>query len=124
MAEELDRESFRRDWHTDWSADPPLYGWATKTLIVLTDDSPELAWSLILGLFEVAADVEALSCIAAGPLEDLLCHHGVDFIDRVEVLAAVDDRFRRCLSGVWGSNRMDPAVNARMCRAAPGKRAP
>src|SRR5450432_4169240 len=108
MAEELDRELFCRDWHTDWRADPPLYGWATELLIHAAEDQPDLAWSLILGLVKSADDDDALGCVAAGPLEELLCNHGVEFIDRVEVLAAADERFRRCLGGAWGSSGRDP----------------
>lgn len=60
--------------------------------------------------------------MAAGPLEDLLCHHGLTLIDRVEALARSDSRFKRCLAGVSGSNRMEPSVYERVCLAAPAER--
>jgi hypothetical protein len=41
--------------------------------------------------------------LAAGPLEDLLVHHGPAVIDRVEQLARDDSRFNLLLGGVWPS---------------------
>jgi hypothetical protein len=43
-----------------------------------------------------------LANVAAGPLEDLLKREPDRFIDRVEIQARRDAKFRRCLTGVWG----------------------
>jgi hypothetical protein len=123
VANGFDREGFLKDWFAEWAPDTPTYGWATELLVHLIDDEPEVAWDLILGMVARAPDDDALSRVAAGPLEDLLCHHGVEFIDRAEVLAASDPRFKKCLARVWGSNRMDSEVYDRICAAAPAKRA-
>jgi hypothetical protein len=123
MANGFDREGFLKDWFVEWAPDTPIYGWATELLVHLIDDEPDMAWDLILGLVERAPDVDALSWVAAGPLEDLLCHHGVEFIDRAEARAASNIRFKQCLAGVSDSNRMDSEVYARICVAAPAKRA-
>jgi hypothetical protein len=122
MPSGFDRNGFLRDWFSEWAPEKPIYGWATELLVHLTEDEPEVAWGLILDLIERAPDDDALGWVAAGPLEDLLCHHGAELIDRVEALASADARFRRCLSGVWGHTRMDRGVYERICVAAPGER--
>jgi hypothetical protein len=43
-----------------------------------------------------------LQDVAAGSLEDLLCNHARDFIDRVQDRARKDAKFRKCLCEVWG----------------------
>ena len=122
MANGFDREGLLKDWFAEHAPDSPIYGWATELLVHVTEDEPEVAWDLVLGLVERAPEDEALGWVAAGPLEDLLCHHGPELIDRVEALARSDPRFRRCLARVWGSDRMEPSVYERMCLVAPGER--
>ena len=39
--------------------------------------------------------------LAAGPLEDLLWHHGSEYIDEIETLARQRPEFRLLLNGVW-----------------------
>jgi len=124
MAEGFDREAFLRDWFAEWAPDKPIFGWATELMVHLTEDEPDVAWGLVLGLVDRAPDDDALGWVAAGPLQDLLCRHGIDLIDRVEAKAESDPRFKKCLAGVWGSSGMEPSVYQRVCAAAPGKRAP
>ncbi|MGH9752879.1 MAG: DUF6869 domain-containing protein, partial [Blastocatellia bacterium] len=45
-----------------------------------------------------APDNAALGSIGAGPLEDLLYGNSEEFIERVEREAAVNEKFRFCLS--------------------------
>ena len=122
MADGFDREGFLRDWFAEQAPGSPIYGWATELLVHLTEDEPEVAWDLVLGLVERASGEEEPGWVGAGPLEDLLCHHGLTWIDRVEERARFDPRFRRCLAAVWGAGRMEPGVYERVFRAAPGKR--
>lgn len=124
MAEGFDREGFLKDWFAERASDQPIYGWATELMVHLTEDEPGVAWDLIVDLVERAPDDDALGWVAAGPLEGLLCKHGPDFIDPVEVLARDDERFRKCLAGVGGLGEMEPDVYARMRRAAPGNHEP
>ena len=122
MVNDLDRGRFPKAWFGEWAPDPPVFDWATELLNVAIRDQPDAAWDLILILVERAPHDDALGWVGAGPLEDLLCEHGPIFIERAEVIANGDERFRKCLSRVWGSNRMEPGVYERMCQAAPGPR--
>ena len=51
--------------------------------------------------------------LAAGPVEDLLVHHGPAVIDRIEQIAETDDRFNLLLGGVWQSS-IAPDIWARV----------
>jgi hypothetical protein len=62
---------------------------------------PELAWSAILHVIEQSESDFVLENLAAGPLETLIGRHSPLFIDRIERRAAVDERFRWLLGGVW-----------------------
>jgi len=118
----FDREGCLRDWFAEHAPGSPVYGWATELLVHLAEEEPEVAWDLIQGLIERAPADEALGWVAAGPLEDLLCHNGPAWIGRVEALARSDPRFKACLAGVPGSGRMDPDVYERVRLAVAGGR--
>ena len=68
----------------------------------LVHRDPEAGWALILELIAAASDDRLLANVAAGPLEDLLVRAPEQFIERVELEARRDPKFRRCLTGVWG----------------------
>jgi len=75
---------------------------AFEELNDLLHKDPEAGWSVTLELIVAAPDDLTLANVAAGPLEDLLTHEAERFIDRVELQARRDPKFRRCLTGVWG----------------------
>lgn len=117
MPSGFDRDGFLRDWFSERSPDKPIYGWATELMAHLTEDEPDEAWGLIVDLVERAPSGEALSWVAAGPLEDLLSRHGSELIGRVEQRASSDSRFRKCLAGVRDSPRIDGGVYGRVWAA-------
>jgi len=82
------------------ASDPRFSAWAEVDDLVRRD--PEAGWTLILELIVAAPDDRILANVAAGPLEDLLSRDAERFIDRLEVQARRDAKFRRCLTGVWG----------------------
>ena len=84
----------------------------------LIDEEPERAWLRIRRLVDKAETEVALQCVAAGPLEDLLCDHGPQFIVRVESAAQEQQQFKRALAIVWGHNRMVVQVRERISDAA------
>lgn len=90
----------------DWGDDPNV--WAFKQLMELAHDSSRLCWEVILGIIARDSSDHILSNVGAGPLEDLLVHHGDELIAEVEQLADRDPVFRRALFGVWQNDMSDP----------------
>jgi len=101
------------EFGVDSPASRPLH-WASDEVRKAVDEDPLRALSVLAKAAAAAPGDQDLALIAAGPLEDLLCLHGVQVIDEVERLAAKDERFRRALSGVWGEDGVAPAVWARV----------
>lgn len=78
---------FERKWFSKWLSEPTVFGDAAALLARLIDESPDDAWLLIRRLVDGAESPHAMQCVAAGPLEDLLCAHGPLVIARIEVAA-------------------------------------
>ena len=101
------------------ATDPLFAAWNQVTDIVLRD--PDEGWSLVLALVEAAPDDWVLCNVAAGPLEDLLKKFSAVLIDRVEIEARRDPKFRRSLTGVWG---LPPSVQERLRKHTLGVKDP
>jgi hypothetical protein len=86
--------------------------WAIEALDEAVHNNPELAWSVILELAGLVKSQTAIGCLAAGPLEDIIRYHGVEFVDRIEIEAKRNASFRYLLGGVWPSE--DPDVWSRV----------
>ncbi|WP_315741832.1 MULTISPECIES: DUF6869 domain-containing protein [unclassified Bradyrhizobium] len=80
----------------------------------LVSDQPEAAWPIIQQLWALDHTNSMLAIIAAGPVEDLLCRHGPEFIERIEQLARQDPIVKKMLGAVWGRNRMPEDVWRRL----------
>ena len=52
--------------------------------------------------------------VAAGPLEDLIAHHGAAVIDEIEALAGRAPRFAYALTGVWAQDNDGTLLWARI----------
>ena len=76
----------------------------------------EYLWQFVLTAYKLPMSEIAFSCLAAGPLEDLLAHAGDDYIDEVEDLARKDPIFNNLLGGVW-QNAMSDDVWQRLQKA-------
>lgn len=61
----------------------------------------ETVWQAILRIMQRELTAEQVALLAAGPVEDLLALHGVQFIDRFEAEARRTPAFARVLCGVW-----------------------
>ena len=79
---------------------------AFEQLDDLVREQPEAAWPIIQELWTLDQSDRLLAIIGAGPVEDLLCRHGPDFIGRIEQLAMQDPVVKKMLGAVWGRNRM------------------
>ena len=107
---------------SDWLAiaEGPLPGKWTQSeekLTRLIKDDPATAWSIVTTLIDQACSDEAVSFLAASPLEDLLSAHGPALIEAVERRARNNRRFRDALSGLR-QLRMTDEVWTRVKQAA------
>lgn len=109
---------FTRRWFAEWLPDKPAFGRASDLMTRFINHRPEEAWRRILALVKDAPSDFALSCVAAGSLEDFLCDHGPAFIDEVEAEAVRNERLAACLGNVWGWTRMDESLYARVRKAS------
>jgi len=95
--------------------DHPLW-WAVEQFMFITLDttvSPQDCRVAILEILSRNPPKEVIEVLAAGPLEDLIAHHGSDFIERIEIEARRNPAFRQLLGGVW-QNRTPPEIWARV----------
>jgi Family of unknown function (DUF6869) len=90
--------------------------WASGLMWDLTDQNPERSWPIIKALVEAAPDDPTVSYIGAGPVQELLSKHGEQFIERIEQQAAVDAKFRACLT-VVSPSWLDEEILQRLTRA-------
>jgi hypothetical protein len=129
LMDQHDLEELVRTW-IDLHADPDLVRkskarepddrfWAWQELDGLCRDQPEVAWAIVLAILQRAPPQQVLENLSAGPLEDILAHHGESFIDRVEAEAERSGEFRELLGGVW-QNRMSNELWRRVRAACEG----
>lgn len=64
-------------------------------------------WATVLEMVRLAPHDRCFGVIGAGPLEGLLGAHGEEVMDRVEIEASTDPRFRKALNGVWKERMSD-----------------
>ncbi|MDB5762941.1 MAG: hypothetical protein JWQ21_1936 [Herminiimonas sp.] len=81
----------------------PLF-WAIIRFWDLNDEHPGLCWKAILEIVDRKPSLKVIGMLAAGPLEDLIHHHGHEYIDRIESEAKNNPDFKRLLDGVWESS--------------------
>ena len=67
----------------------------------LLPDEPEDCWRFIQIACELKPSVEQLGLLGAGIFEDLMDEFGEQFIDRIEVLAAVNPALQTVVDGAW-----------------------
>jgi hypothetical protein len=96
--------------------------WAWDAVTQFMEHAPaDDAWDLVVELLRRAPDA-VLGNIAAGPLEDLVCKHGVALVDWIEGEARRDPRFQWALGGVWLTRgELPPEVEARIVAASGGR---
>lgn len=99
-------ECWARGWSSDIS-EKNEYDWACMEPVDDALEEPERAWNFILMALESPICQPHLGVLAAGPLEDLLSHHGEDFIQRVEAETKANAKFAHLLGGVWQSQMTD-----------------
>ncbi len=93
--------------------------WAFETLGDIARNDPSLCLALIIEILASTDDENVLAVLAAGPLEDVLVHHGPILISQVEREAETNEKFKYLLGGVW-RNSIAPEVWGRV-EASRGK---
>lgn len=118
-------------WATGWivatddhvDTDHPLW-WTIENFQDLIFSTPSIdpddAWLCLLRILALEPSEGVIANLAAGPLEDLVNHHGAAFIDRIEAEAQRNPAFRDLMGGVW--RREDNAVWDRFDRGREGVR--
>ncbi|CAB1080360.1 hypothetical protein D1AOALGA4SA_8043 [Olavius algarvensis Delta 1 endosymbiont] len=74
--------------------------------LMLQGEYSEL-WDFIMKVYRKEPSKKVLAILAAGELEDILVAKGDEYIARVELLAANDQRFKNLLGGVWKNAMSD-----------------
>lgn len=101
-------------------ADEPDEGneWVNECVSELEREAPKSAlWFILLALDQVKLP-QVLAVLAAGPMENVLCHGGPQVIGAIEAIARKSPKFRLLLSGSWGRNRMEEEIWRRASAAA------
>lgn len=94
--------------HEDRASDDerhPDFEAAYVFMEVLTGDLAEQCWDGILAVISRQPSERVLGMLAAGPLEDLIHYSGDEYIERIEIEARRNPRFKECLNGVWKSGK-------------------
>jgi hypothetical protein len=78
-------------------------------VLKLAYPEPEACWRFIQLACQVPLSDQQLGLLGAGVFEDLMDHHGLIFIDRVEEAARADPRMRALVAAVW-THDMDQSV--------------
>jgi hypothetical protein len=94
------------------AADPELWSAIERFMLPTSDVHPEDCWRALLAVLRKTKDEWVLGMLAAGPLEDLLEHAGVQFIERIEKEARRDASFCWMLHQIYESG--PPSVWARI----------
>ena len=82
----------------------PLWWAIHQFMLVDSTTSPEDCWLAILEILSRKPPQQVMQVLAAGALEDLITHHGPEFIERIELEARRNSAFRHLLGGVWRSS--------------------
>ncbi len=80
---------------------------AVEDTMHLPADAPQECWRLVQLAAKMDLTAQQAAYFAAGPLEDLLGHHGEAFIDRLEVAARRQPNIRNFVACVWRGQMSD-----------------
>ena len=119
-SDSLSDENFDPDsvWDPEHNPDELAYSIVKEAI---RHGPPERAWELVTAVLRLSVD-ERLGLHAAGPLEDMVRRWGTELVDRIEELAAADERFRWALGGIWltRTGKLPAAIVQRIVAASDG----
>ena len=71
--------------------------WAIEKFADMEMDHPDLNWAAMLQIISLSTSATVIYHLAAGPLEELVELHGVEYIDQIEKAAQTNLNFRLLL---------------------------
>jgi hypothetical protein len=90
---------------------------AWERLSDITRVQPSHAFDLIMRIIAQTDDKKVIGIVGAGPLEDLLIHHGEQFVDNVLCYARQDEKWRFALGHIWIASAKNITVKNRISDA-------
>jgi hypothetical protein len=91
--------------------------WARDEIEDGVRSQPEEMIAVLVAIADAAPDDAALSYLGAGPVEELIVHHGsVAVIDRIEGAARRHEKFRKAVRCAWFDDDVPRTVSARLRR--------
>jgi hypothetical protein len=99
--------------------DADKWAWAWDEVEGAVMEPSANAFEILMALVESAADDAALAYIGAGPLEDLINLHGVQFAGQIEESARRVPKHRTALARVQVSSNVSVSVRERLARLMP-----
>jgi Family of unknown function (DUF6869) len=89
--------------------------WALEEVEDRVRSEPEAMIAVLVAIADAAPDDVALAYLGAGPVEDVIVHHGSDVvIDRIEGAANRSENFRKAVSCAWFDDRVPGTISARL----------
>jgi hypothetical protein len=88
--------------------DHPLWWAVEKAMYCIEQTNGDALLQFVLAVTDKEPPASVLAVLAAGPLEELIAYSGQEFIDRIEVEARRNPRFRYLLGGVWQHGTPEP----------------
>lgn len=85
--------------------------WAAELVMEWTFKEPEKLWATIVEIWNRMDhdDMTLVGGLGAGPVEDLLCHHGYHYLPMIDEFCKVEPDFKTVLRMVWQSS-MSPEL--------------
>src|SRR6266853_30994 len=88
--------------------------WAWEDVDTAVREPSLQTFDLLLALANAAPDDKALAYLGAGPFEDLINWHGIQFVDQIELCARRNQPFREALANVRLSSNVPAIVRDRL----------
>jgi hypothetical protein len=79
------------------------YWWAIEQFMNWTRHDPQQSWATVVEIWHRVdrSDLDVLSVLGAGEVEDLLCNFGEDCLPVIERFCEVEPEFKTVLRMVW-----------------------
>lgn len=112
----LDPKIVAQFWLSHWDKSIPerereLSSWVNDLLRDAIWKDAEYSLAIVEAIHEADHEQKRIEVFSAGPVEDLLAHHGDAVIDRIEQKARSDKAFAQVLGGVWQNSMTDEIWN-------------